>query len=163
MQHNALIGNYVIDPKTVEIGLEVTTTPGPVHLMGIGNGSTTEKFKEGTGMSYHGKIWTDPVESLRMSTSYYRVDHSDNKAKFAGSWGNLFSGHRSGGSYSGILDGGNAPGQVVPGAGQDVTAAQFDATWNRDGLELYSHYGWMEDADGKVAGVDMWRDPVFKG
>ena len=148
VQHNALIGNYIIDPKTVEIGVEVATEPGRLNAMiGVGSGSTTEKFKKGTGFSVHGKLWADITESLRASGSFYRVDHSDNKPKFAGSWGNLYSGHRSGGSYSGILVGGNAPGQITPGAGQKVMATQFDVTWNLAAFEIYGHYGWMEDAD----------------
>ncbi len=148
VQKNPLIGNYIIDPKTVEIGVEVATEPNRFNLlMGVGSGGTTEKFKKGTGLSFHGKLWGDITKSLRASGSFYRVDHSGNKVQFTGSWSNLFSGHRSGGPYSGVLAGGNAPGQVMPGAGQKVTATQFDVTWGVGSLELYSHYGWMRDAD----------------
>ena len=162
VQRNHLIGNYVVDPKTVEIGLELVTEPRRFNLMvGVGNGGTTEKFTKGTGLSFHSKVWADITESLRASGSFYRVDHSGNKVKFSGSWGNLFSGHRSGGPYSAVLSGGNSPGQITPGAGQKVTATQFDVTWNRGPLEIYGHYGWMQDADlnGSEAGTpkESWN------
>jgi hypothetical protein len=147
-QRNALIGNTVIDPKTVEIGGELSVSTGPVTTMfGVGSGSTTEKFKNGTGISLHGKVSADVTPDITTSASFYRVDHSGNAVKFAGSWGNLFSGNRSGGPYSGVLAGGNAPGQVTPGQGQKVTAAQFDITWLGRSAEFYSHFGFMEDAD----------------
>ncbi len=151
VQRNALIGNYLVDPRSTEIGMEVMTKPGkPINaLVGVTMGTESEDFNQDRGTAFHGKLWVEPSDTLRLAVSGYTVDHSDNGAGFpdGGSKNNLLSSSRSGGQYAGILDDGNAPGQVFVGKGQKVTAAQFDITSIFGPLELYANVGLAEDAD----------------
>ncbi|MDP3703923.1 MAG: hypothetical protein Q8R78_06005, partial [Candidatus Omnitrophota bacterium] len=54
----------------------------------------------------------------------------------------------------GVLDNSSAAGDVLPVTGQHVFATQFDATWEGDPVEAYSHIGWVQDSDnnGNAAG-----------
>jgi len=158
VQRNPLVGGYLIDPRATEIGMEVYTDDGalpiPVNAMvGFGSGTDTGDFRQGHQFSVHGKLWANPIEKLRTSASIYAVDHSHNSTSQSRT--NLFRANRSGGSYSGIFDDGTSPGDITPGAGQKVLATQFDVTWEGNPLELYSHVGWVQDADtnGSTAGT----------
>jgi|GEM_PF-477844 hypothetical protein len=164
VQANPLIGNYVVDPRAMDIGLEVINPTSPIKwLAGFGSGSYEGHFDQGGGYSVHGKIWGDPAPDLRTSLSLYYSDHSGDGPGWPpgnGTAGNLFVTNRSGGSYGGVLGDGDAPGQVLPGAGQNVTATQLDLTWRGHPVELYGHFGWMQDADinGSAPGSpeDSW-------
>jgi predicted porin len=46
-----------------------------------------------------------------------------------------------------VLDNSSAAGDVLPVEGQRVLATQFDATWEDDPVELYGHFGWVQDGD----------------
>ncbi|MFW6058684.1 MAG: hypothetical protein ACODAQ_00795 [Phycisphaeraceae bacterium] len=141
-QRNPLIGNYVFDPKTAEIGMEVSNAqPGPINWsLGFGSGSETGGFDAGRGISTWGKLWTNVTDELRFSGSAYHVNHDP----ASGARSNLFRTSRSGGPYDGILAG-NAPGQVFVGNGQDrIVAFQGDVSWIDDIVELYGHLGWVE-------------------
>lgn len=148
---NPLIGNYVVDPRAIDIGLEVIGDTGPVKwLAGVGSGTYEGHFYDGSGYSTHAKLWGDPLPGLRSSLSIYHADHSGDGPGWPennGTAGNLFVTNRSGGSYAGVFGNGDAPGQLMPGAGQLVTAAQLDLTWRSTPLELYGYFGWMQDAD----------------
>ena len=147
VQHNPLIGNYVVDPRAAEIGLELSSDEGrfPVNwLIGVGSGGEAQDFQKNHALSLHGKLWGHPVERLRTSSSIYWVDHSDTPTS---SRTNMFRTNRSGGAYAGVLDNGISPGDVFPVAGQHVLATQFDATWEDDPVELYGHLGWVQDSD----------------
>lgn len=121
VQRNPLIGNYVVDPKATEIGAELFADRRRFNwLVGVGSGTATENFEQGTGTSLWLKLWGYPTEWLRLSLSNYRVDHSENPPGFPapdGAGSNLFSTHRSGGAYAGVAAGGHRPGGVLPGAG----------------------------------------------
>jgi hypothetical protein len=151
-QQNPLVGNFVIDPNIVTIGMELRGKEDrPFRwVLGVSNGTTTEDFNDGRGFEYHVKLTAVPVEGLRLSGSYLAADHSDNPPRgvAGGSGIQFFSGNRSGERYGAILGGGQAPGGVLPQAGEKLTAWQLDATWKGTlPLELYGHYGWTEDAD----------------
>jgi hypothetical protein len=151
VQKNPLVGNFVIDPNIVSIGMEVSSKPGRFNwLIGASNGTTTEDWNTGRGFSYHGKVAFYPVKPLRTSLSYIAADHSGNPPKGAagGSSMQMFTGNRSGERYAGILGGGQAPGGVFPQAGEKFEAMQADVTW--DGalpVKLYGHYGVTRDMD----------------
>lgn len=149
VQSNPFIGNFVVDPEMVEVGAEVFSKPGAFNwLVGISSGTNTEDFTEGRGTAFHGKVWTQIPEPLRIAASYYTVDHSDNSAERGlGSKTQLFSANRSGGRYGGVFGGGNQPGQVTPANGQDLTAWQLDALWNQGPAEVYLSYGSTKDSD----------------
>ncbi len=148
VQRNPLVGGYLIDPRATEIGMEIYTDEGvfPVNaLFGFGSGTDTGDFRQGHQLSVHGKLWGNPIDKLRTSASIYAVDHSGNSTSQSRT--NLFRANRSGGSYSGVFDDGTSPGDITPGAGQKVLATQFDVTWEGKPVELYSHVGWVQDAD----------------
>ncbi|PIQ82285.1 MAG: hypothetical protein COV76_04495 [Candidatus Omnitrophica bacterium CG11_big_fil_rev_8_21_14_0_20_64_10] len=145
---NPLVGNYVIDPRSTEVGGEILSHPGDLlpfgWLVGVGSGGETQDFQKNHGLSLHGKVWGNPAENLRLSSSVYWVDHAKNPAS---SRANLFRSNRSGGPYAGVLDDGSAPGQVVVGAGQDLFAAEAALTWERNPWEFFSQFGWVRDHD----------------
>ena len=158
-QKNPLVGNFVIDPNIVSIGMQASSKPNGRYgwLVGVSNGTTTEDWNVGRGFAYNGKLIFYPVKSLRTSVSYIAADHSDNATKAGGgSAMQMFSGNRSGERYAGVLGGGQAPGGVFPQAGEKFSAAQFDVTFkNGSPLELYGHYGLTQDKDinGTTAGT----------
>lgn len=149
-QKNPLIGNFVIDPNIVSIGMQVSSKPGRYGwLLGGSNGTTTEDWNVGRGFAYNGKVYFYPVKGLRTSLSYIGTDQSDNPNKSGGgSQMQMFTGNRSGERYAGVLGGGQAPGNVFPQAGEKFSAAQFDVTFdNGSPLELYGHFGKTQDLD----------------
>ncbi|HKR62282.1 MAG TPA: hypothetical protein VJZ00_01020 [Thermoanaerobaculia bacterium] len=165
VQKNPLVGNFVVDPNIVSIGMEVSSKPvGRVQwLVGASNGTTTEDWNVGRGFAYHGKLTVYPIQSVRTSLSYIATNQADNPTKAAGgSAMQMFSGNRSGERYAGILGGGQAPGGVFPQAGEDFQAAQFDVAFdNKSKIKLYGHYGITQDSDinGSAAGTpeEKWN------
>lgn len=148
---NPLIGNYVVDPRGIDIGVELIANGWPIKaLVGMGSGTYKGHFGDGSGYSSHAKFWGDPLPGLRASLSLYHADHSGDGPGWPennGTAGDLFVTNRSGGPYAGVFGGGDAPGQLLPGAGQLVSAAQFDLTWRGGPVELYGYFGWMIDDD----------------
>ena len=150
VQRNPLIGNFVVDPEIASVGAEIYTEPNPFFnaMLGLTSGTTTENFVEGRGTGVHGKIWGNPIQPLRLAGSYMAFDHSDNPTQAAGGTsGQFFSGNRSGERYGGIFGGGGAPGQVLPQAGQDLTAWQADVTWDSNPIRVWVAYGNTIDKD----------------
>ncbi len=149
VQRNPLIGNYVVDPSSEEIGVEIFSEPGRFFwLAGITSGTTTGDFKDGRGLgAVHAKVGMNVFDGLRPSVSVYHVDHSDNPPKPQGTGSSFFAGNRSGSPYSAVLDGSAAAGDALLGKGQDVTAVQGDITWLWNKLEVYGHFGWFQDED----------------
>ncbi len=148
---NPLIGNYVVDPRGIDIGVEIIANGWPFKaLVGMGSGTYKGHFGDGSGYSSHAKFWGDPLPGLRTSLSLYHADHSGDGPGWPennGTAGDLFVTNRSGGPYGGVFGGGDAPGQLLPGAGQQVSAAQLDLTWRGGPVELYGYFGWMTDED----------------
>jgi hypothetical protein len=166
VQKNPLVGNFVVDPNIVSIAMEVSSKPGKRYgwVAGVSNGTTTEDFSLGREFAYHGKLIAYPIESLRTSVSYIKADQGNNPTKAGGGSAiQMFSGNRSGERYAGVLGGGQAPGGVLPQAGEDFSAAQVDVTWDdsRSPLKLYANYGRTQDKDlnGSAAGApeETWN------
>lgn len=165
VQNNPLIGNFVIDPNIVSIGMQASSKPGTRFgwLLGASNGTTTEDWNVGRGFAYNGKLIFYPIKGLRTSASYIGTDQSDNPTKGAGgSSMQMFTGNRSGERYAGVLGGGQAPGNVFPQAGEKFSAAQFDVTFdNGSPIKVYGHYGITQDKDinGSAAGApeEKWN------
>ena len=158
-QRNPLIGNYLVDPNTEEIGAEVYSIQGPIYwLTGLTTGTTRGHFTlpstYGSRPAVHGKIWMYPMKDLRWSFSAYYSDldgysTAHNLLPGAGEGHNqLFALIRSGGVYAGVFGGGwdGDPGQITPLNGYDVQAYQTDLTWNHWPWEVYSFLGWTQDA-----------------
>jgi hypothetical protein len=165
VQKNPLIGNFVIDPNIVSIGMQASSKPGSKFgwLVGVSNGTTTEDWSVGRGIAYNGKLIFMPLEGLRTSVSYIGTDQSDNPTKAGGgSQMQMFTGNRSGERYAGVLGGGQAPGNVFPQAGEKFSATQFDVTWETNlPVKFYGHYGITQDQDinGSAAGApeETWN------
>lgn len=168
-QKNPLVGNFVMDPNIVSIGMQASSKPGSRFgwLVGASNGTTTEDWNVGRGFAYNGKLIFYPVKSLRTSVSYIGTDQSDNPTKSAGgSSMQMFTGNRSGERYAGVMGGGQAPGNVFPQAGEKFSAAQVDVTFNNGSpLELYGHYGMTQDLDinGSAAGTPEEKWSYYAG
>jgi hypothetical protein len=168
VQKNPLVGNFVMDPNIVSIGMQVNSKPGKYgYVLGISNGTTTEDWNVGRGFAYNGKVFVYPVKGLRTSLSYIATDQSDNPTKAAGgSAMQMFTGNRSGERYAGVLGGGQAPGNVFPQGGEKFSAAQFDVTFdNGSPLTAYAHYGLTQDLDinGSAVGTPEEKWSYYAG
>lgn len=159
-QKNPLVGNYVVRPLATEPGLEIISENRIVNwIAGAGIGTSTGDYHEDRGWSYHARLWRDVAPGVELAGSFYRVDHSGHPLRFGGGPGHLFSTERLGGRYGGVFGDGNAPGNVLPGNGVDVTAYQLDLRTNpTESLQLDALYGTVEDADvnsdsAPIAGV----------
>ena len=163
VQQNPLVGNFVIDPNFVSVGVQLQSKPARYGwLVAATNGTNTEDFQSGRGNALNAKIYAYPIKPLRTSFSFYTVNHDQTPAGTAGSSATLFSGNRSGERYGAVLGGGQAPGGVLPQAGKDVRAGQFDVTWDgASPIKLYGHIGQTMDKDtnGNAAGKpeESWR------
>ena len=175
VQKNPLVGNFVVDPNIVSIGMQVSSKPGSRFgwLVGANNGTTTEDWNVGRGFAANGKLYFYPIKPLRASVSYIAADQSDNGNKAAGGSAlQMFSGNRSGERYAGVMGGGQAPGNVFPQGGEKFSAAQLDLTWDDESspIKLYGHVGRTQDQDinGSAAGApeETWNyyagDVVYK-
>lgn len=152
VQRNPLIGNYVVDPNTVQAGLEIIGGVGAFHaVVGVGSGVTVEDFQPGRGYSLNGKVWIEPADKrFNVAASVYQIDHSGNPNQFpaGGSNTELFSGNRSGSRYSGVISLKSADaGQLLLGRGEDVLAWQLDAMVNVGPVQVSGLYGRFEDSD----------------
>ncbi len=146
VQKNPLIGNFVIDPNFVSVGVQAMSKPGRFGwVAAVTNGTNTEDFSYGRGTAVNGKLYVYPIKPLRLSGSIYHVNHSASATSRA----TLFSGNRSGERYGAVLGGGQAPGNVFPAAGKDLTAVQGDLTFDdaKIPVKLYGHYGITRDSD----------------
>ncbi len=175
VQKNPLVGNFVVDPNIVSIGMQVSSKPGARYgwLVGVNNGTTTEDWSVGRGFAANAKVFVNPVKPLRLSASYMTADQSDNPNKSGGgSQLQMFTGNRSGERYAGVLGGGQAPGNVFPQAGEKFSAAQLDFTFDETTfpVKLYGHVGRTQDLDinGSLPGTpeETWNyfagDIVYK-
>lgn len=163
-QKNPLVGNFVIDPNFVSTGVQVSSKPGRYGwLLAGSNGTNTEDFSTGRGFAFNTKLYVYPIKPLRVSGSYYRVNHEESVSGRA----TLFSGNRSGERYGAVLGGGQAPGDVLPNTGKDLTAYQGDITFDESSIpvKLYAHYGMTLDTDvnGPAAGTPQERWSYYTG
>ncbi|WP_022834316.1 hypothetical protein [Salisaeta longa] len=149
---NPLIGNYIVDPNTIGVGVELYGFAGPVTAMiGYNSGATTGDFTDGHRNAWLGKVALGRLEGpYRLSGSFYRVNQSRNGPGYplGGSSSNLFAGNFSGSRYAAIWDGSATAGQLTLGGGQDVTAYQIDGRATpAEGFTLSGVYGWFQDDD----------------
>jgi predicted porin len=163
-QKNPLVGNFVIDPNFVSTGVQVSSKPGRFGWLVAGtNGTNTEDFSSGRGFAFNGKLYVYPIKPLRVSGSFYRVNHEESATSTA----TLFTGNRSGERYGAVLGGGQAPGDVLPNTGKDLRAYQIDVTFDQAAIpvKLYAHYGNTRDTDvnGPAAGMPQEKWSYYTG
>jgi len=164
VQKNPLIGNFVVDPNFVSAGVQAMSKPGRFGWVGaITNGTNTEDFSTGRGYAFNGKLYAYPIKPLRLSGSFYRVNHEESVSGRA----TLFSGNRSGERYGAVLGGGQAPGDVLPNTGKDMTAYQGDMTFDEATMpvKVYAHFGITRDTDvnGPAPGTPEERWSYYAG
>lgn len=150
VQRNPLVGNFVFDPNSTEVGGEIKTKENRWGgaLVGVASGTTTENFVEGRPLGYHGKVWVTPIKPLRLSFSLYDVNHADTAPRSAGGTGTtIISGNRSGERYGGVLGGGQAPGGVLTNIGKDVQMWETALTADLGRMTFFANYGRAEDDD----------------
>jgi hypothetical protein len=150
--NNPLFGNYIVDANTIGVGAELYGDLGPLTAMiGYNSGSTTGDFTDGRRNAWLGKLAYGELDGpVRLSGSVYRVNQSRNGTGFpaGGSSSNMFAGNFSGSRYQAVWEGSPTAGQLTLGAGQDVTAYQFDARVKPlPALTLSGLFGVFEDAD----------------
>src|SRR2546428_1930062 len=133
VQKNPLIGTFVVDPNFVSVGVQAMSKPSRLGwVAAVTNGTNTEDFSTGRGYAFNGKLYAYPVKPLRLSGSFYRVNHEESVSGRA----TLFSGNRSGERYGAVLGGGQAPGDVLPNTGKDLTAYQGDITFDASNIPV---------------------------
>ncbi|HYS54367.1 MAG TPA: hypothetical protein VER58_11465 [Thermoanaerobaculia bacterium] len=164
VQKNPLVGNFVIDPNFVSVGMQAMSKPGRFGwVAAVSNGTNTEDFNSGRGNAINGKLFAYPIKPLRLSGSFYRVNHDQSSTSRA----TLFSGNRSGERYGAVLGGGQAPGDVLPNTGKDLAAFQGDVTYDSATIpvKLYAHYGVTRDNDvnGPAPGTPRERWSYYAG
>jgi hypothetical protein len=156
-QRNPFIGNTLLDPSATEVGVEIISKPTTINwLVGVGSGSETGTFEKDRGLSSHAKVWMN-FDNLRFSGSAYYLDHNTVSTSFS----NLYRASRSGGQYNGIFDNGNAPGNILIGAGKSLAAYQADATWHSRKVEVYSHVGHV--SENVATGEESWLYTTLDG
>ena len=163
-KNNPLVGNYIMDANTTEIGAEVyvTLTKDLEFMAALSGGTTKGDLKEGHGTAFYSKLAYDKTFEndfrFRLSGSIYTVDHSGNGP---GSWPNfvgtknyVYSGNRSGGRYGGLFGAETDAGQILPGTSQNIFAYQINPYFQLKGLEFFGIIEQVKDKDNNGSDVD---------
>lgn len=159
--YNPLVGNYILDAFTTEIGAEVYLRSSGFMLMGgVTNGEIRGQVRQPNDRapSYLAKAGFDKQLNddlrLRLMGSLYTTKKSLNNT--------IFSGDRAGSRYYSVVDSAAATevaqawsGSIQPGLRSKVTAMQFNPFVKFNGLELF---GVVEQAKGKAANEATERE-----
>lgn len=149
--YNPLVGNYIMDSFTTEIGGEVYVRSNGLMAMGAVTGGEIRGSvlqPDERAPSFYGKLGFDreysPDLRLRLTGSAYTTSKSLNNT--------LYSGDRAGSRYYEVMNEGFTSGRVQPGFGDHVTAVMINPFVRFGALELF---GVLEWANG---GVDNEED-----
>lgn len=165
---NPLVGNYLVDPRAVQSGVELSGTYDALnYAIAVTNGVADLQGTLGSGnqftaddreFAYSAKVWGTLAKDLRGSASFYTTDQSDAIATAGGGAAvnpglrsNLFGQQRS--IYQGLVAANTALNPAL-GTGADVKAYQLDTRYK--GFErttLRAHYGNLKEDGGQLAGV----------
>jgi len=152
--YNPLVGNYILDAFTTEIGMEAyVRKSGFLAMGGITGGEIrgTVRNPEKRAPSYLAKIGVDkqltPLVRTRLMGSLYTTKKSNSNT--------LYSGDRAGSRYFDVLENtasteaANAwSGAIRPGMASKITAMQLNPFVKVGGLEFF---GVAEQAKGRAA------------
>ncbi|MEO5588189.1 MAG: hypothetical protein ABIS03_01285, partial [Gemmatimonadaceae bacterium] len=152
--YNPLVGNYIMDAFTTEIGAEAYLRKNGWMAMGgmtAGEVRGTVSSPQSRAPSYLAKVGFDkqlsPALRTRLTGSAYTTDKSSNNT--------LYTGDRAGSRYYSILENTTATeaaqawsGAVQPGFRSKVTAYQLNPFVKLNGLEFF---GIVEQAKGSAA------------
>lgn len=150
---NALIGNPVVSPLGTEPGIEIIHNGKNYGLMiGGGIGAPEQDFGGGRNYSWRAKGWLSLLDKVYLSGSYYSVEH-DKVSRGV----NIFRRERLGTSYGAVWNlnndnsgSGEGPGQVRPGSGNKLQAAELNLIWEPlESTKVSAHIG-----QGKSVGPD---------
>lgn len=152
--YNPLVGNYILDAFTTEIGGEVYLRSNGFMLMGGATGGEIRgqvRRPNDRAPSYIAKAGFDRQVSkdlrLRLMGSLYQTRKSISNT--------LYTGDRAGSRYYSVLDSTQSTeaaqawsGNIQPGLSSKVRALQFNPFVKFNGLELF---GVIEQAKGRAA------------
>jgi hypothetical protein len=152
--YNPLVGNYILDAFTTEIGMEAyVRKSGFMAMGGITGGEIrgTVRNPEKRAPSYLAKLGFDkqltPLVRTRLTGSLYSTKKSNSNT--------LYSGDRAGSRYFDVLENtasteaANAwSGAIRPGMASKITAMQLNPFVKIGGLEFF---GVAEQAKGRAA------------
>ncbi len=152
--YNPLVGNYILDAFTTEIGAEAyVRANGFLAMAGITGGEIrgTLRNPQNRAPSYLAKLGYDkqvtPMLRTRLTGSLYTTKKSQSNT--------LYSGDRAGSRYFDVLENtastekDNAwSGGIRPGMSSKITAMQLNPFVKLGGLEFF---GILEQAKGKAA------------
>jgi hypothetical protein len=143
-QRNPVVGNYLIDANTTEVGLEAMVDKGNFQFLGAFTGGTNKEDitpKNGYGwyfkLGYDKKFEND--SRFRLSASYYGTNHQNTTTK-----SELYSGNRSGSPYRGVfkpdVTTGYDAGQLLPDINSKIGAYQINLIYQIKKLEIFGTY-----------------------
>lgn len=154
--HNPLVGNWITDAFTTEIGGEVyvRTPSGLLAMLALTGGEVrgTVEQPDDRSPSFYGKLGFDREMNedlrVRLTGSFYLTRHSLNNT--------LYSGDRAGSRYYLVMEPVGASvssnftsGRVNPGFRDEVTAFMVNPFVKAGGLEVF---GLAEWSNGRAAG-----------
>jgi hypothetical protein len=172
VQRNPVVGNYLIDANTTEIGMEIMADKGNFQFLGAFTGGTNkEDITPKNGYGWYFKLGFDKkFESdsrLRIAASYYGTNHRNTTTK-----SELYSGNRSGSPYRGIfkpnVSTGYDAGQLLPDINSQIGAYQINLVYQIKGLEIFGTYEMAQDRNalgcgGQTTGTTFAPGPCAPG
>jgi hypothetical protein len=146
---NPLVGNFLVNPSSVEAGMEISSKPGFINWnVGLGSGITNELFDSNRATSKHGKVMIN-TGVVKAAFSGYFADNSGYSQTATKPTTELYLSNRNGTRYAAVINGltGTWNGNPVLGAGGNVSAYQFDLSAKVGAFDLYGNTGRMLDSD----------------
>lgn len=167
--YNPLVGNYLMDAFTTQIGGEVLVRRGPFLAVGAVTGGEVRgvvRNPERRAPAYIGKVGFDQSFSdnfrVRLTGSMYSQSRSANNT--------LYSGDRAGSRYYSVMDSLASTeaaqawsGAMQPGFASEVRASVINPFIKIGGLELFGNF---EVAKGRAAiepARRRWTQNVYEG
>lgn len=167
--YNPLVGNYIMDAFTTQIGGELLVRRGPFLAMGAVTGGEVRgvvRNPERRAPAYIGKVGFDqqflPNVRVRLTGSMYSQSKAANNT--------LYSGDRAGSRYYSVMDSLASTeaaqawsGAMQPGFASEVRASVINPFIKIGGLELFGNF---EVAKGRAAiepARRTWTQNVYEG
>ncbi len=151
--YNPLVGNYIMDSFTTEIGGEIyVQSNGLLGMVGITGGEIKGSVlrPEDRAPSFYGKVGIDRQVSedlrLRLTGSAYTTAKSLSNT--------LYGGDRAGSRYYDVMGLGFTSGRINPGFRDNVTSFMINPFVQFHGLELF---GVVEFSEGSAHGEAIDR------
>lgn len=153
VMRNPLVGNHLVDPISVQTGLELSSQISSVNWslsLTNGGGDPANQIANNGSLAITGKLWGKVTSNFSSSLSFYQTDQSGSNGVASTLFGPSANVYQS-------LNFSAEPSQIVPigftpirinkiGAGQDISATQLDIGYHvTSALKLKGYYGTVED------------------